>query len=137
MRSVWAVIAGLVVIVVLSTATDLALHATGVYPPIGQPMSGGRFLLALGYRFVFGVAGCALAARLAPSRPMRHALILGGVGVLLSTAGAIATWGRGPEFGPPWYPLALIAITMPSAWLGGVLGGRRGAAGMDARPGPA
>jgi hypothetical protein len=53
------------------------LHATGVFPPFGQPMADALFLLATAYRIVYGVAGCYLTARLAPDRPMRHALALG------------------------------------------------------------
>jgi hypothetical protein len=120
-RSIGAVVAGLLVIVVLSTATDVVLHATGVFPPFGQPMTDALFLLATAYRIIYGVAGCYIAARLAPDRPMRHALALGVVGVVFSTAGAIATWNRGPAFGPKWYPLAVIAIALPCAWVGGRL----------------
>jgi hypothetical protein len=114
-RSIGAVLAGFLAIVVLSTATDLALHAAGIFPPFGQPMSNALFLLALAYRIVYGVAGCYLAARLAPDRPMQHALVLGGVGLVVSTAGAVAMW----DYGPAWYSLAVIAIAMPSAWAGG------------------
>ena len=35
---------------------------------------------------------------------------------------AAATWNKGPEFGPHWYPLALVATALPCAWLGGRLG---------------
>jgi hypothetical protein len=120
-RSVAAVVAGLLAIVILSTATDMVLHATGVYPPAGQPMDDALFLLATAYRIVYGVAGCYIAARLAPDRPMQHALVLGVVGVVVSIAGAVATWNRGPAFGPKWYPLAVIAIALPCAWAGGRL----------------
>ncbi|MDQ3949140.1 MAG: hypothetical protein M3282_02240 [Gemmatimonadota bacterium] len=120
-RSAAAIVAGLLAIVVLSTATDVVLHATGVFPPAGQPMSDALFLLATAYRIVYGVAGCYLAARLAPDRPMQHALTLGIVGLVVSTAGAVATWNRGPTFGPKWYPLAVIAIALPCAWAGGRL----------------
>jgi len=48
---------------------------------------------------------------------------LGVVGVVVSSAGAVATWNGGPAFGPHWYPLALIALAMPCAWLGGKLHG--------------
>ena len=44
---VGAVLAGVLVIVVLSIATDGALHASGVYPPLGQPMADGLFALKL------------------------------------------------------------------------------------------
>jgi hypothetical protein len=121
LRRIGAVVAGLLAIVVLSTATDMVLHATGVFPPAGQPMDGALFLLATAYRIVYGIAGCYIAARLAPDRPMQHALVLGAVGVVISIAGAAATWNRGPEFGPKWYPLAVIAIALPCAWAGGKL----------------
>lgn len=100
LRSIGAVPAGVLVVVVLSTVTDLILHATGVFPPAGQPMSNALFLLATAYRLVYAAAGGYVAARLAPDRPMAHALALGVVGLVLSTAGAAATWNEGPAFGP-------------------------------------
>ena len=121
LRGIGAVLAGFLAIFILSTATDVALHATGVFPPWGQPMSDALFLLATAYRIVFGVAGCYLAAGLAPDRPMQHALALGVVGFAVSILGAVATWDRGPAFGSHWYPVAIIAITMPCAWAGGRL----------------
>ena len=121
LRRIGAVLAGFLAIFILSTATDVALHATGVFPPWGQPMRDALFLLATAYRIVFGVAGCYIAARLAPDRPMQHALALGVVGFAVSILGAVATWDRGPAFGPHWYPVAIIAITMPCAWAGGRL----------------
>ena len=125
-RSIGAVFAGLAAIFALSLGTDLALHATGIFPAWGQPMSDALFLLATVYRTLYGVAGSYIAARLAPDRPMQHALVLGAVGLVLSTAGAVATWNRGPEFGPHWYPLALIATALPCAWAGGKLAQRPG-----------
>jgi hypothetical protein len=120
-RSLGAVFAGLLAIVILSTLGDAVLHATGVFPPWGQPMRDSLFLLATAYRIVFSIAGCYLTARLAPDRPMQHALALGVIGIVISGAGAAATWNRGPEFGPHWYPLLLVAVSLPCAWLGGVL----------------
>lgn len=121
-RSMLALFAGFLAVVVLSTVTDMAMHASGVFPPSGQPMSNKLFALATAYRMVYGIAGSFIAARLAPNRPMTHALALGGVGLVLSILGAVATWNREPAFGPHWYPLALIVTTMPCAWLGGRLG---------------
>ena len=120
-RSLGALLAGFLTVVILSLGTDLALHATRVFPPWGQPMSDALFLLATVYRTVFGVTGSYITARLAPNRPMQHALVGGVVGLVLSTTGAVATWNRGPAFGPHWYPLALIALAMPCAWAGGRL----------------
>jgi hypothetical protein len=82
-------------------------------------MSDSLFLLATVYRNAFGILGGYVAARLAPNRPLGHALMLGLIGVAACSAGAVATWNAGPKFGPRWYPLALVATALPSAWLGG------------------
>ncbi len=123
LRRVGAALAGLLAIVIITTATDAAMHASGVFPPAGEPMTTALWLLALAYRIVYGVAGGYITARLAPDRPVRHALALGIVGLAAGIAGAVATWDRGPGFGPKWYPLAVAAIAIPSAWLGGKLHG--------------
>jgi hypothetical protein len=120
-RSVWAVFAGFLVVVVLSLGTDAVMHATGVFPPFGEPMSDSRFLLATVYRVVYAILGSYFTARLAPNRPMRHALVGGFIGLVLASAGAAATWNKGPEFGPHWYPMALVATALPCAWLGGLV----------------
>jgi hypothetical protein len=120
LRSVGAVVAALLAVFVVTTAVDVVLHATGVFPPWGERMGDGAFLLATAYRVVLGVGGGWVAARLAPDRPVGHALALGVVGLLLSTVGAVATWNR-PELGPRWYPLAVVAMAIPCAWAGGEL----------------
>ena len=120
-RSIAAVLAGFIAVVIAHLGTDAIMHATGVFPPWGQPMSAGLFLLATIYRTVFSVAGSYLTARLAPNRPMLHALAGCVIGLALSLAGTVVTWNRGPEFGPHWYPLALIVLALPSAWAGGKL----------------
>jgi hypothetical protein len=124
LRSIGALLAGLVTVVVLSTVTDQVLHATGVFPPPGQAMSNALFLLATAYRIVYGAAGGYVAARLAPGRPTAHAVVLGALGLVISVAGAAATWNAGPAFGPRWYPLALVATALPSTWAGGKLAAR-------------
>jgi hypothetical protein len=121
LRSIGAVLAGVIVIFILSLGTDVALHATGIYPPWFQPMSESLFLLATAYRVVYTVLGGYITARLAPNRPMQHALGLGVVGLVLGTAGTVIAWRAGPELGPKWYPLALIATALPCTWLGGKL----------------
>lgn len=116
-RRAGAVAAGLAANFVLSTAVDAVLHATGVYPRHGQRMADALFVLAVAYRTVFSVVGCYITARLAPDRPLQHALGLGALGVVLSAAGAAAMWDQGPA----WYSLGLIALAIPCAWLGGAL----------------
>lgn len=120
-RRIGAVLAGFMAGAVLSLGVDGILHATGVYPPWGQTMSDGLFLMATLYRLAFNVFGCWLAARLAPDHPMAHALAIGIIGTVVSAAGAAATWGKGPEFGPMWYPISLVVLSLPCAWLGGKL----------------
>jgi hypothetical protein len=118
-KSIIAIVVAIVVIFVLSLGTDVLLHATGVFPPWLKPMSAPLWLLAIGYRVAYGIAGGYLAARLAPAQPMRHAIVLGVIGLVLSIIGAASTWGAGPEFGPKWYPLALVVTALPCAWAGG------------------
>ncbi len=120
LASAMALLAGFVAVLVLSLATDQVFHMLGVYPPWGEPMRGtGQNLLALSYRMVYAVLGSYIAARLAPSHPMRHAMILGGIGFVLSTLGAIG--GIAADLGPIWFPVALVLTTLPCAWLGGFI----------------
>ena len=121
-RSLGAVLAGFVAVVILSIGTDMALVSAGIFPPLNRPslFTTPLLLLATAYRGAYSVAGSYLAARLAPNRPMGHALALGVVGLAANTAGAIIMRG----VGPPWYPIALILLAMPCAWLGGVLSRR-------------
>lgn len=118
-RSLGALIIGIAVAVVLSVGTDMLLHKAGLFPALGELMSNRLLLLATAYRTVYGVLCGYLIARLAPNRPMEHALAGGLIGLVVSILGAIATWNRG--FGPHWYPLALIALAVPQAWAGGKL----------------
>jgi len=119
LTSIGAVVAGFVAVFVLSLGTDVVMHIAGVFPQLGQPMSDALFVLATLYRTVYCIAGSYIAARLAPNRPMEHALVLGVLGLIVSITGAVVTWNKGPAFGPHWYPLALIVTAIPCAWVGG------------------
>ena len=124
-RSSAAVLLGLVSVFVLSLGTDQVLHLLEVYPPWGQPMYETSLnLLALSYRIVYGIVGGYISARFAPRNPMRHALVLGVVGLVLSTAGAITAITT-MDLGPAWYPIVLALTAVPCAWLGGMLQGMR------------
>jgi hypothetical protein len=123
-RSVAAILVGFVVVAALSLGTDQVLHVLAVYPPWGQAMHDPALnLLALTYRCVYTVLGGYLTARLAPYAPLRHALILGVVGLVVAAAGAIATIPM--HLGPSWYPVALVLTAVPCTWIGGVLWERR------------
>jgi hypothetical protein len=122
LRQVGAVLAGLFAIFAVTTLTDVVMHAVGLFRPVGSaPMSGGLFLLAFAYRAVYDVAGSYLTARLAPDHPLRHALVLGSIGLVLSVVGAVVMW----DAGPAWYSLGIAASAIPCAWLGGGLYRRR------------
>jgi hypothetical protein len=117
LRSIGAVVGGLVSTFIATTAIDVVLHALGIYPPVGVRMADSLFLVAIVYRIVLNIGGSYVAARLAPSRPLRHALALGVIGTVIATAGAVAMWAAGPA----WYSLANIALALPCAWAGGKL----------------
>jgi hypothetical protein len=119
LQSIGALFAGFVVNVALSLGTDVVLHAVGITPALGQTQTDSQLLLATAYRTLYGVVSSYVVARLAPNRPMGHALLGGAIGMALGTVGAVATWNKG--LGPHWYPLALIVTALPSAWVGGKL----------------
>ena len=119
-KSVTAVVAGFFAVVVLSIGTDLMMHQFGIFPGLSKPMSHRLFLLAVSYRALISVFGCYLAAKLAPSRPMKHAMWLGTIGIIFALIGVGVSRSR-PELGPLWYPTALVVIALPCAWIGGKL----------------
>jgi len=117
MKSILAVVAGVIFILVVTTIVDIVLHVAGVFPPMNQPIDDRLAVLATVYRIVISVAGAWLTARLAPRKPLKHAMILGYVGVVLGLIGVVATWNLG--LGPRWYPIALAVLAIPQCWVGG------------------
>jgi hypothetical protein len=121
-RSVVAILAGFLAVVVLSLATDQLLHVLQVYPPWSEPMNDtGHNALALSYRIVYTLLGGFITARLAPRAPMRHVMVLALIGLAAGTAGAIVAIARG-DLGPNWYPIAIAVTAYPCTWLGGRFG---------------
>lgn len=121
LKSAGAVVVGLLVIVLISSATDGILWAAGVLPKPDQPQSDPLLLLATVYRTLYSIAGAYLTARLAPEKPLQHALVLGALGMGLGIAGLLATWNWEPSVGHRWYPIALAVLALPQCWLGGWL----------------
>jgi hypothetical protein len=119
LKSIGAVLAGLVFIFVTHSATDAILETIGILPKGHLNVEASLILFVLVYRAVFSFAGCYLTARLAPANPMKHSLILGSIGTLLSILGAIATANM--NLGPAWYAWALAITALPIAWLAGRL----------------
>ena len=118
-RSIGAVPAGFITVFILSVGTDSVLERIGFFPSANEPeaYTGWMLMLALIYRSIYSVAGFYLTARLAPDAPMRHAIILGIIGTVFATLGAMANWDRSAN----WYPVLLVLVTLPCAWLGGKL----------------
>jgi hypothetical protein len=119
-KSIWAVVAGFLVIIALSLGTDEILHLLGVYPPWNEPMWDPKLnALALSYRLIYDTFGSYVTARLAPRAPLKHALIGGFIGLVLSLGGIVAAM-KG-NVGPVWYPIALALSAPITAWIGGML----------------
>jgi peptidoglycan/LPS O-acetylase OafA/YrhL len=122
LASAGAVAAGFIITAVASTAADAVMHATGIFPSSPRSMSDPLFALAATYRALFTVAGGYVTARLAPDRPMRHAWILAGIGLVAGLAGVVAYYTiGGAELGPAWYAISIPVEAIPCVWLGGRL----------------
>lgn len=112
-RSIIAILGALVAVFVVSIAIDIILHTVGFYQ--GESLNDFQAAIASIYRVLTGVMGGYIAARLAPNDPMRHALILGVVGAIISSGGAILMGDKGPA----WYSIGLILVSIPLSWIGG------------------
>ena len=120
LKGIGAVVAGMVLVIAGSIATDMALQAAGVFPA-NYKLTAAQLLIATLHRTAWAILASALVARLAPSRAMTHALIFGAIGVALNILGAIVEWSAGAH----WYPFTLAATALPCAWIGAKLVGRR------------
>src|SRR6267142_2089158 len=118
-RSTWAVVAGFLLIAMLSVGSGAMVHA--MYPRLFDATGGTSNLVVLCLTTVcigvFAIVGCYLTARLAPSHPMRHALILGLLGLIVNLFGTMKMWNMYPA----WYNVLNLLLVMPYAWLGGRL----------------
>lgn len=116
-RSILAVVVGFVVIAGLSIGTDAAVHAIlpDSFGADGRVDSAAVLLLFIGYVGLFATFGCWLCGRMAPSHPLRHALILGGLGFAFNLVGTVAYW----SLMPAWYHIANLSLVMVWAWIGG------------------
>jgi hypothetical protein len=121
LKSIRAVVVGVLFIIIVTTLVDALMHATGVYPD--HTLTDRLAVIASSYRLIISIAGAYLTAKLAPQNPMKHAIILGVVGTVLGLVGVIATWNAG--LGPRWYPISLAVLALPQCWFGGWLFTRR------------
>jgi hypothetical protein len=116
-RSFGAIVAGFAVAFLLTIAgyEMLRLLWPSAFGIANRIESAPALLLVLLYTFVFAALGCSVTARLAPNAPMVHALVLGGIILVLDTIATVSRWGSEP----PWYHVAVVALVLPSAWVGG------------------
>lgn len=122
LRSVAAILAALIFTFTVSMVTDRTLETNGVLPTGNLNVSWWLIAVVLAYRTVYNLLGSFIAAALAPAHRMAHALGLGVFGAVLGTVVTIATWNM--DIGPHWYGFTLAALSIPTAWLGGVLAQR-------------
>lgn len=116
-RSLLAFVAAIAVASILSYGTDALLVAAGIMEANIATNSVGIIVLVVIYRTIYSVAGAFVLAKLAPSRPMTHAIALGVFGAL----GSLAAGFSMPGIASLWYAVALAVLALPSAWLGAKL----------------
>src|SRR4051812_2128774 len=122
-RSIAAVLAGIIFIFLTHSGMDLILESLGIFTSPHEDFHTTWIVLtALGYRTLLSIAAGYLTARLAPSRPMVHALALGFIGLFFCIAAAVVVIPM--NISPAWYPIALALLAVPCGWLGGKLAER-------------
>ncbi len=72
-------------------------------------------VLVCAYVAAFGILGCYVTARLAPSRPLFHALVLGGIALAMSIPVTVMAWNDTPA----WFNVYNLLAVMPYAYIGG------------------
>ena len=122
LKSIGAVLAGIIFIFISHPTVDYILESTGIFTSPGQGFhTTWMVVTATVYRTILSIVAGFITAKLAPSQPMKHALALGMIGLALSTAAAIIVIPM--DLSPAWYPIALAVLAVPSAWAGGALAG--------------
>ncbi|MFN7915061.1 MAG: hypothetical protein U0Q55_06955 [Vicinamibacterales bacterium] len=118
LRHIAPVLAGGVLIAMLTVVTGNWLNAHGWVPDAAQAgQSTGFLLFVLAYQALFAVIGSHMASRLAPAGQPRIRYALA-VGFLLSIVSIISALQTTSPF-PTWYLLAGIVLPIPSAIVGG------------------
>lgn len=120
LKGIGAILAGMIFIVASHAGTDFVLESLGIFT---QPNEGFHttwmVVTATIYRSIYTIAGGYITATLAPDPKMRYVMILGIIGVVAGTLGAVSTIPM--NISPIWYPIALVVLALPCVWLGGRL----------------
>jgi heme A synthase len=120
LKSVGAVFAGYLVSAILTGITISVLGA--LFTESYKPENTGWVIFNVIYGCAFAVVGGAIVARLAPSKPMTHAWVLGILMALFAvlTGSMVAAAPPSPEYvnQPGWYYPVLAITVLPSILLG-------------------
>src|SRR3954470_17181418 len=108
MRSIWAVVVGFFFTAVMSIGADAIMRAMSpsLFKVDGSTSSVAILWLSTISIAVFAVVGCYITARLAPSHPLRHAVILGAVALVGSLILLPKTW----PMAPAWYNILNLVV---------------------------
>jgi len=116
-KSIGVILLAFISIALLSIVTDFLLESIGMLP---DPKKGlfdtWAIILVLVYRGIYTIFAGFIIAKLAPSKPILHAIILGAVGIIITI---LAT--NDPSFAdkaPLWFGYTMAAITIPCLWVG-------------------
>lgn len=113
-RSILAFLAAIAATFALSYGTDAILIAANMMESDALPESVAVVTLIIAYRTAYNVLGSYIVAKLAPKRPMLHAMILGIFGII----GSLSIMISQPDYGPAYYPIILSLLALPSVWAG-------------------
>jgi hypothetical protein len=118
-RSILAVVAGFCATGILIVGTTQGVMAAfpAAFDARGGTSSVPMLLVMHLYVALYAIFGCWLAARLAPSNPMRHALIVGALGVALNGYNVSMAW----DLFPWWSNVISVATPMLWARIGGAI----------------
>ena len=126
LKSIGAILLGMLVNVILSAGTDFILERAGIFTSPDQGFFVTWMLaVALGYRLIYTYAGGYVTAWAAPDRPLQHVMILGSIGTTLCIVGIFVAW----DLSEHWYPIALAVTAFPVTWMGGSLRQRQSVIG--------
>jgi hypothetical protein len=119
LRSIGAVSAGLLTMYLLCVLTDRLLVAIHLLPSpeMHRPHTLAFLAIVISYCALYTLVGGYVTARLAPIRPVAHAVVLGVLGMALSTLGTMNNW----QIGNGWNAIALVGEGIPLCWAGALL----------------
>ena len=110
LRTIAAVTVGYLIFALSAVAL---FRLSGRDPHAPQPL--GVVIASVIFGMVFAALGGVVAARLAPSRALRHA----GGGAVLLALGAGVSLVASPAADATWSQWAALALMAPNAWVGG------------------